>query len=108
MAVSTFPQPAPQSRSLAAGASPAAIRAGLFVEDRDEFDDAYSAALDEARRTYELSGVHTVLEEWRRRAILQSDPEAFRRSVRRAAEFFTGAPVPDDEPFEVTRAHAGL
>lgn len=105
---STSAQPAPPPRSLAAGASPAAIRAGLFAEDRAQFDAAYGAALDEARRTYELAPVHDVLEEWRRRAILQSDPEAFRRSVRRAAEFFTGKPVPDDEPFEVTRVHAGL
>lgn len=99
---------AASSGSLAAGASPAAIRSGLFVEDRPEFDAAYSAALDEARRTYELAPVHEVLEQWRRRAILQSDPEAFRRSVRRAAEFYTGEPVPDGEPFEVTRANAGL
>lgn len=84
------------------------VRARLFDSDRSEFDAAYGAALDEARRTYELAPVHAVLEEWRRRAILQSDPEAFRRSVRRAAEFFTGEPVPDDEPFEVTRTHAGL
>ena len=50
----------------------------------------------------------TVLEEWRRRAVLQSDPEAFRRSVRRAAEFFTGEPTPQDEPFETTRDRAGM
>ena len=24
------------------------------------------------------------------------------------SEYFTGKPVPDDEPFEVTRAHASL
>lgn len=106
--VSPASQNAPQSGSLAAGASPAAIRSGLFAEDRPEFDAAYGAALDEARRTYELAPVHDVLEQWRRRAILQSDPEAFRRSVRRAAEYYTGEPVPDGEAFEVTRAHAGL
>lgn len=108
MTASTSAHDAPSPRSLAAGASPAAVRAGLFAEDRTQFDAAYGAALDEARRTYELGPVHDVVEEWRRRAILQSDPEAFRQSVRRAAEFFTGTPVPDDEPFEITRAHAGL
>lgn len=108
MTGSTSAHSAPSPRSLAAGASPAAIRAGLFAEDRAEFDAAYGAALDEARRTYELAPVYDLVEQWRRRAILQSDPEAFRRSVRRAAEFFTGKPVPEDEPFEVTRAHAGL
>lgn len=99
---------APQSGSLAVGASPGAIRSGLFAEDRPEFDAAYGSALDEARRTYELAPVHEVLEQWRRRAILQSDPDAFRRSVRRAAEFYTGQPVPDGEPSAVTRANAGL
>lgn len=48
-----------------------------------------------------------MLEEWRRRAIRPSDPEAFGRSVRRAAELSTGEPVLDDEPFEVTRADVG-
>lgn len=106
--VSPSPWSAPQSGSLAAGASPAAIRAGLFPEDLPQFDAAYAAALDEARQTYELAPVFDVLEQWRRRAILQSDPDAFRRSVRRAAEYYTGRPVPDEEPFEVTRANAGL
>jgi hypothetical protein len=108
VSASTSAQSAPHPRSLAAGASPAAIRDGLLEGDRPAFDAAYGAALDEARRTYELAPVHTTLEEWRRRAILQSDPEAFRRAVRRAAEFYTGKAVPDDEPFDVTRAHAGL
>ena len=98
----------PQARSLATGASPGTIRAALFAEDRELFDRAYAAALDEARRSYELTPVLETVEEWRRRAVLQSDPEAFRRSVRRAAEFFTGEAVPEDEPFAVTRAKAGL
>ena len=69
---------------------------------------AYNAALEGARSTLHLAPVHELLEEWRCRAVLQADPEAFRRSVRRAAEFFTGEAVPDDEPFAVTRAHAGM
>ena len=105
---SASPPNLPRPASLATGASPAAIRSGLFAEDRPEFDAAYSAALDEARGSNELAPLQDMLKEWRRRAVLQSDPEAFRRSVRRAAEYFTGTPVPDDEPFEVTRAHAGL
>lgn len=95
-------------RSLAPGASPAAIHAALFPEDRAEFIAAYNAALEGARSTLHLAPVHELLEEWRCRAVLQADPEAFRRSVRRAAEFFTGEAVPDDEPFAVTRAHAGM
>lgn len=95
-------------RSLSAGASPATIRAALLPEDQAPFDQAYAEALDEARRTYQLTPVLEAVEEWRRRAILQSDPEAFRRSVRRAAEFFTGQSVPEGEPFATTRAKAGM
>ena len=93
---------------MAEGASPRTVRAALFPEDRDLFDEAYATALDEARRTYEVTPVLETVEEWRRRAVLQSDPEAFRRSVRRAAEFFSGEAVPEDEPFAVTRARAGM
>ena len=102
------PRARPDDRSLAAGASPAAIHEGLFPEDREAFLAAYDAALERARSTLHLDPVHDVLEEWRRRAVLQSDPETFRRSVRRAAELVTGQPVPDDEPFEVTREHARM
>jgi hypothetical protein len=97
-----------QGRSLAEGASPGTIRAALLPEDRELFDRAYAGALDQARQTYELTPVLETIEEWRRRAIIQSDPEAFRRSVHRAAEYFSGEPVPEDEPFGNTRARAGL
>jgi hypothetical protein len=102
------PSERPHDSSLAPGASPAAIHRNLFPEDRVAFLGAYEAALERARSTLHLDPVHDVLEEWRGRAVLQSDPAAFRRAVHRAAQFFTGHPVPDDEPFEVTRAHAGL
>ena len=67
-----------------------------------------AAALADARSTLHLTPAEKVLEEWRRRAVLQSDPDAFRRSVRRAAKFFTGDPAPEDEPYEITRARAGM
>jgi hypothetical protein len=108
MTASASSDGSPRSRSLGEGASPGTIRAALFPEDRELFDQAYARALDDARRTYELAAVHETVEEWRRRAIAQSDPEAFRRTVRRAAEFFSGEPVADDEPFAVTRAKAGM
>lgn len=108
MTASASSEGTPRSRFLGTGASPATIRAALFPEDRELFDQAYATALDEARSSYELTSVHDTVEEWRRRAIAQSDPEAFRRMVRRAAEFFSGEPVADDEPFAVTRAKAGM
>ena len=70
--------------------------------------EAYEAALDEARRTLELAPVEQVIEQWRVVALLQADPARFRRTVRRAAEFFTGRASPEDEPFEVTRGQAGM
>lgn len=104
---STSPPPE-RPGSLARGAAPASIRAALLPEDRAEFDDAYVRALDQARREYDLRALHDALENWRRRAIAQSDPEAFRLMVRRAAAFYSGEPVPADEPFAVTRAKAGM
>ncbi|MEJ2866636.1 DUF6247 family protein [Actinomycetospora sp. OC33-EN08] len=98
----------PPAHPLLPGASPATIRSYLLPEDRSAFADAYGAALDEARRTWELAPLHDVIEQWRRVAVVQSDPARFRRTARRAAEFFTGEPSPEDEPFEVTRSKAGM
>ena len=90
------------------GASPATIRSHLLPEDRPTFVEEYRAALDEARQTLELTRVEYVVEQWRRVALLQADPARFHRTVRRAAEIVTGRPSPEDEPFEVTRAKAGM
>lgn len=79
-----------------------------MAEDRERFVGEYEAAMDEARRSLELEPVHAVVERWRRIAVLQTDPVAFRRSVRRAAELMTGASTPDDEPFTITRSRAGM
>ncbi|HEY2195981.1 MAG TPA: DUF6247 family protein [Actinomycetospora sp.] len=108
-AVVTTSSPGPERRgTLAAGASPASIRAWLLPEDRTAFDEAYGEALDQVRCDVDAAALHATLENWRRRAIAQSDPEVFRRTVRRMAAFYTGQPVPADEPFAVTRAKAGM
>jgi hypothetical protein len=93
---------------LAAGASPAAIRQRLAPEDAQRFLHEYQRAIDEARVSLDLTTVHEVTERWRRIAILQTDAEGYRRTVRRAAELATGSPSPDDEPLEVTKRKAGL
>lgn len=93
---------------LAPPASPAAIREALLPSDTGKFDDDYAAALESARGELDLQPVFDMLEQWRRIAILQRDPENFRRIVVRVAEHMTGEPVPPEEPFEVTRQHAGL
>lgn len=108
MTASASTRPGSAGASLAEGASPATIRAALLPEDRDAFDQSYWEASERAKREYDVTPVHSTLENWRRQAIAQSDRDGFRRMVRRAAEFFTGEPVPDDEPFDVTRRRAGM
>lgn len=100
-------QPA-SGHPLLPGASPAAIRDGLLPSDRERFDAAYEAALVESRRSLDLTELFKTLEHWRRTAVLQSDPVAYRHAVRRAAHLLTGAPIPEDEPLELTRAKAGM
>ena len=108
MTASASPHQGPIGGSLAEGASPAAIRAALLPEDRGPFDEAYSRALDQAKRDDDVTGLHQTPEDWRRQAIAQSDRDAFRLMVRRVAEFASGEPVPEGEPFAVTRGKAGL
>jgi Family of unknown function (DUF6247) len=90
------------------GATPAAIRDGLLAEDRAAFDAAYQDALAEARESLELTELFRTLEQWRRLALLQRDPQRFGSVIRRAAERLTDEPVPDGEPLEHTRRRAGL
>lgn len=100
---------APRGRDpLAMGASPESIRSALLPEDRAGFDLAYAQALAEARDSLDLTGLFVMLESWRGRAVLQRDPEVFRRVARRAAATLTGRPSPEDEPLVVTRAKAGM
>lgn len=90
------------------GASPHDIRAALLPEDRAKFDAAYERALAGTRASLDLTELFRALEHWRRRALIQGDPEDFRRVVRRAAALLTGEESPADEPLAVTRAKAGM
>ena len=98
----------PEPHPLALGASPAVIRQWLLPEDAARFVAAYEAALDDTRASLDLGTVHDVVEHWRGIAILQTDPTAYRRTMRRAAELAMGEPSPDDEPLEITTSKAGL
>ena len=98
----------PEPHPFALGASPAVIRQWLVPEDAARFVAAYEAALDDARTSLDLAGEHEVVQRWRGIAILQTDPDAYRRTMRHAAELATGTPSPDDEPIEVTTTKAGL
>lgn len=92
------PHPIPAIPPLPQGAGPRAIRAALLAEEWEEFDQAYRRALAEAADTLELVGVLDMLEQWRRRAIISADPQAYRRMLRRAAQLLSGEQVPEDEP----------
>lgn len=100
--------PGPGRHPLARGASPDAIRSALLPEDQGEFDAAYNAALADARTHRDLTGLFRMLEHWRGIAVLQSDPEVFRRVARRAAEKLTGRSIPDEESLADTRARADM
>lgn len=84
------------------------MRDRLPEPERTRFLTEYEAALDEARRTLDLSPVLETVDRFRVIATVRSDPAAFRRGIRRWAEFVTGEPVPEDEPFDVTRRKAGI
>ncbi|WP_433798155.1 DUF6247 family protein [Actinomycetospora sp. CA-084318] len=98
----------PPTTPLGAGASPEAIHAALDGPDQERFRRALDAASERMRRDLDLTPVFTVLEEFRRLALLQRDRSAYHRVVRAAAALATGQESPVDEPFEVTRSKAGL
>lgn len=86
------------------GASPREIRAALHPEDRDDFNWDFQAALAEAGRSLDLTGVQEMLEHWRYRCWITRDKQQFRRVVRAAVENLTGQEAPADEPVAVTEA----
>ena len=80
----------------------------MLPHDAERFIAEYREALDDARTSLQLEVVLEVVEHWRGIAILQTDPAAYRRTVRHAAQIATGEPSPQDEPLEVTSTKAGL
>lgn len=98
----------PAGATLWLSASPEALRSALLPEDRQAFDEAWAAALADARASLDLTALFSMLESWRGVAVLQSDPARFRAVARRAAEKLNGQPSPEDEPLAITRAKAGL
>lgn len=77
-------------------ASPRAIRDALIDEERTEFERDYQAAMAEASRTLDLTGVLDVLRSWRHIAWItqRHGPEAHRRMLNTAARLLAGEDVP--------------
>ena len=55
-----------------------------------------------------LEPLVSVLEEFRRLAILQTDRVGWERTLRGAAFLASGEESPEDEPLSVTRTKAGM
>lgn len=81
-------EPEPGPHPLAAGASPAVVTQWLLPHDAERFIAEYRKALDDTRTSLELE----VVERWRGIAILQTDPESYRRTVRHAAQIAPANP----------------
>jgi len=92
-----------------ADASPAEVRAALLAEEQPAFDVEYRRALGVAAESLTLDELHATLACWRRVAwMTDRDPAGHRRMLRRAAERFSGEPLPAEEPLERTKARLGL
>lgn len=72
-------------------------------EDRTEFDREYQLALATAAETLELAGVRALLEQWRRRAWITHDLDAYQRMMDRVNRLRRGEDVPS-VPVEDVRA----
>jgi hypothetical protein len=86
----------PPIPALPPDATPQAIRAALIGEERAEFERDYRAALVEAARTLELTGVLDVLRNWRHVAWItqRHGADAHRRMLVAAGRLMAGEDVP--------------
>jgi hypothetical protein len=83
----------PAHRAGAIARTPAAVRAALVGADRADFEAAYAAALDEARRTYRLEPVDQAVEQWWRYAVLSRSP-GHAEAIEQARQLLAGEDVP--------------
>lgn len=76
-----------------AHAAPETIRAALIPADQADFDAEYRAALDEAKATFRLDGVHQVIQQWRQYAIAVHSPGHV-QNLAVASRFAAGEDLP--------------
>lgn len=86
--------------------TPTAIRDALIDEERVDFEHAYQAAMAEATRTLDLTGVLDVLRNYHRIAWLtqRQGPAAHRRMLDKASEILRTGGNPTGVPAEDIRA----
>jgi hypothetical protein len=96
------PDPIP---ALPPDATPQAVRAALVAEERAAFDRDYQAALAEAGKTLDLTGVLDVLNNWRHVAWItqRHGAETHQRMLNAAARLMAGDDVPT-VPGQVVKA----
>jgi Family of unknown function (DUF6247) len=86
----------PPIPALPPDATPQAVRAALVGDERTEFERDYRAALAEAARTLDLTGVLDVLRNWRHIAWItqRHGADAHRRMLDAAGRLLAGENVP--------------
>ena len=103
-----FDDQADQRHPLARGARPVDIREALLPEDRAEFDAALTAAADRFKQSLDFTELFSLLDQWRKIAALQSDPDRFARVARRVTELTSGRQPASDATLAELRAQAGI
>ncbi|WP_220187096.1 DUF6247 family protein [Pseudonocardia pini] len=86
--MSSAASPVPE---LAPDATPAAIRAALVPEEREQFERAYRAAMIDATESLDLTGVLSILRAYHRIAVMthRQGAEAHQRMLDKAREILT-------------------
>ena len=80
-------EPSPRAELVAPAADPVAIRACLPPQLLAEFDAEWVSALDKAKASKDLAGVHCLLDKWRHLAYAEMrDPGSYGRLLAKAEQ----------------------
>ncbi|MGH3587165.1 MAG: DUF6247 family protein [Pseudonocardia sp.] len=97
--------PPPDASSAPPAAGPVAIRACLSPRLVAEFDAEWEVALEDAKVSKDLTGVHALLRKWRHLAYAElRDPGSHFRVLAKAERIFRTGENPDAVPAEDIRA----
>lgn len=87
--------------------TPAAIRAALSGNEKEEFEYRYRLAVERAASDYDLTQLNDVLDEWWRIAVLTSDPVAHQHMLETAALVRAGQRIPGMASWDSVRGALG-